>query len=517
MPATTEIQFTPTTPFPAGAVVQWFLSGSVLDINGDAFTGNSGTFYVAPTVNATTATPTVIAVSPSYGSSAAPTNARVDIEFSQPIKQSTVAGKYLHFSSSLAANITFPAANIVRLTPTAPFSAATTYYVCVNGSVQGTNGVAAQSSCYATYFTTTAASDSTAGTVTIGPPNSSTGVGTNAYIRLWLSKGVDATTINTTNIVITTGGNPIPGTWSYNYTNDDIREINFSPVNPLPASTPINIGVSGLLDYAGNTFTSANSSFTTAALPDYSVPSVTLDFPYGQTGVATNASFTCLYSEPMDPSSVNSTNTRVYSYVTNASIPVTYTWASDLMAVTMKPTVPLFANTDYSYQCEGAIDLTGNGQNNASALFYTGNVSSSVGPVLVQANPPNGSTNVPLNSIGGPWNNTSLMLQFNEPVSSDSMANITFTPAGGSPEPIAVYAEYGNTIADVQLPYALKPNTQYTFGVGSTVTDLNGNPATPATSSFTTGSGFDWTSPTITTPAPATGVTTTLVSIRLYR
>ena len=42
-----EIQFTPSTPFPNGATVQWFLSGSVLDVYGDNFNGTSGYFYTA--------------------------------------------------------------------------------------------------------------------------------------------------------------------------------------------------------------------------------------------------------------------------------------------------------------------------------------------------------------------------------------------------------------------------------------------------------------------------------------
>jgi hypothetical protein len=61
-----------------------------------------------------------------------------------------------------------------------------------------------------------------------------------------------------------------------------------------------------------------------------------------------------------------------------------------MMAVTMKPVTPLFANSEYYYACDGAIDLTGNGQQNNYSYFYTGNGPSSVGPVLVSANPPSG-------------------------------------------------------------------------------------------------------------------------------
>jgi hypothetical protein len=49
----------------------------------------------------------------------------------------------------------------------------------------------------------------------------------------------------------------------------------------------------------------------------------------------------------------------------------------------------------------------------------------------------------------------------------------------------------------VQLPSELMPNTTYTFNITG-ATDYNGNPVTPATSTFTTGSSFDWANPTVT-------------------
>jgi hypothetical protein len=400
-----------------------------------------------------------------------------------------------------------PSPTIVRVTPTAPFNLSTTYYICANSNVKGTNGIATPGGCWTTYFTTGTATDMTPGTVKIGPPDGSANVGTNAYIRLQFSKPVDITTINSTNVAITTGSNPIPGSWSYNYSGNDVIGVNFSPVNPLPPSTPISVSVSGLLDYAGNTFTSATATFTTATTPDYSTPTVALDFSYWQSGVATNASFTCHYSEAMDPS-----NTYIYSYVAGgnnwAIDPWTYTWSSDLTSVTMTPTTPLLADAQYYYTCYNAIDLTGNGQSNGSAGFYTGNGPLSQGPTLLYANPPNGMTNVPVDTNQGPWYGSSLGLLFNEPVAGDSLGNITLTPAGGSPIPIGVYPEFGNTIAWVQLPYPLQTNTTYTYNVTG-VTDMSGNVMTPVTSTFTTGAGFDFSSPYVVSTSPANGVTTT--------
>lgn len=522
-----EIQYTPATPFPAGATVQWFLSG-VLDTSGNAINGTSNVFYTAAAVNAATAEPLIVSVSPSSNSNTMPTNGEVDIQYSQPINGATVTKANIYPNSGISDpnySVALISPTVVRISPpaggwTPSASAGNNYYgFCSNSSVQGTNGVNAQSACWLTYFYPTSVDDTTPGTVTVGPPNNSTIVGTNAYIRFQFSKPADRSTINTSNIQITTGGNPIPGSFSYSYGNNgnaDLLGVNFQPLNPLPASSVISIVTNNILDYAGNTFTPTTTQFTTLPTPDYSTPSVTLDFGGGATGIGTNASFTCLYSEPMDPSSVNNGNTYVYSYVTNARIPVTYAWAPDLMAVTMTPVTPLWASSAYYYECSGAISLTGNGENNGSSSFTTAGGPVTQGPQLINANPPSGLTNVPLNTIYGPWNSTSLQLQFNVPVSTESLGNITLTPSGGSPLPIGVTPEWGNTIVVINLPWTLSANTTYTFNVAG-VTDLNGNPATgTTTSSFTTGSGFDWTNPGVASALPAnstTGVATSGATI----
>jgi hypothetical protein len=503
-----QIQYTPAAAFPNSATVQWFFSGAS-DVYGDAFNSTSGYFYTAAAVNPTTAQPTVVAVSPACcGITGLPTNTEVDIQYSQPLNASTVTTTsfFQNTGPAITYTVTLVSPTVVQIKPTSPFTASTQYGFCSNSTVMGTNGVAAPNSCWLTYFTTGATSDSTSGTVTVGPPNSSQNVGTNAYIRLQFSKPADRTTVNSTNVQITTGGNPIPGSWTYNYSSSNLVGANFYPLNPLPQSSVIQVAVSGILDYAGNEFSEPTVQFTTATQPDYTAPTATLDFSNDTTGVGTNASFTCLYSEAMDPSSITASGTYLYSYVTNADVPVTYSIAPDMMAVTMTPLAPLFANSEYYYYCENAVDLTGNAQSNAASYFFTGSGAVTAGPTLVEANPPSGMTNVPLNTGEGPWNNTSLNLLFSEPVATESLSNITLTPQGGSPIPIAVYPQDGNYIASVQLPYALASNTKYTYNVAG-VTDLNGNLITPATSSFTTGSTFDFTNASVTATNPVSSAT----------
>ena len=512
-----EVQYTPGAPFPAGATVQWFFSG-MYDTYGNPVNGTSNSFYIAPTAHPTTDQPIILGISPSCcGSSLVPTNAQIDIQYSLPIDPTTVTGNvYENSGPGSAFSVSVPAGlpNIVRISPPASgWTPSTWYGFCTNSSIKGTNGVNAPNSCWLTYFTTTTGPDSSAGTISVGPPNNVINVGTNAYLRFQFSKPVDRSTVNSTNIQISTGGVSIPGSWSYSQSGGDVWGANFSPLNPLPASSVISISTNNILDYAGNLFTPATSQFTTAALPDYTTPTVSMDFSWWQSGVATNASFSCRYSEAMDPSSVYDGNTYLRGDVEGHHIPVSHNWSSDMMSLTMTPVNQLFANSYYYYYCQGGIDLTGNGQNGDSRGFTTGAGTSSAGPVLVQTNPPNGMTNVPLNNTGGPWSSV-LLLQFNEPVSQSSVGNITLTPQGGSPIPIAVNTAWNSatsTIAVVQLPWALAPNTAYTYNIAG-VTDINGNAAAPATSSFTTGTSFDWNNPGITSVLPANGATDVGVS-----
>jgi hypothetical protein len=512
-----QVQYTPTTQFPNGAAVQWFLSGNVQDTYGNYITSDSGYFYTVAAINAATTAPSLVSASPANGSSTAPINTEIDLQFTLPIDPTTVGGGNVYFNTGTAATVSVlpsPNNNVIRVVPTAHLTAGDTYYVCANTNVKGTNGVPIVNSCWNTYFSvpsTATTSDTTSGTVTIGPPTGSQNVGTNAYIRVQFSKPADRSTVNSTNIAVTTGGKAIPGSWTYNYSNSDLLGADFYPLNPLPQTSTIQVAVSNVLDYAGNEFSEPTVTFATAAQPDYQTPSVSLDFGNTTYGIGTNASFTCLYSEPMDPSSVTPSypyGTYIYSETANAEVPMTYTWATDMMSVTMTPVSPLLQNSYYYYECYNGLDLTGNAVNGGYSYFYTGNGAVSTGPTVVGVNPPNGMTNVPVNTNDGPWLNSSLGILFSEPVNADTLGQITLTPEGGSAIPIGVTTEDGNYMGWVSLPYSLQPNTKYTFNITG-VTDLNGNAMTTTTSKFTTGTGFDWNNASVTATSPANGATTT--------
>jgi hypothetical protein len=509
-----EVQYTPTVPFPAGAVVQWFLTG-ISDTSGNPINNASGNFYIAAAPDPTAA-PRLVNPSPAYGSNNVPVNTLFDFQYTLPIDASTLSGATFvseYGQSFPAYSVTLPSPTVVRVTPATALAPSTTYYMCLTGSFNGTNGVAAQNGC--TYFTTTSTgADTTSGTVKIAPPNGSVNIGTNGSIRVVFSKPVDPTSVNASTIAVTTGGNAVPGSLSLNSSGNDYLGASFYPVNPLPASSTIQAGVNGVLDYGGNSFAKATTKFTTGPGPDFTTAAVSLDFSYGATGIATNASFSCRYSKPIDPGSITPSGVRLYSYATSAYVSVGYTFSSDMMSVTMTPTSALTPNTQYSYSCYNAIDLTGNAAQNSYRYFTTGSGPSTSGPTLLYANPPNGATNVALDTNQGAFNSTSLGLLFSEPLAENSLANITLTPVGGSPLAIGLSQNIGDTEVAVTLPYTLQPNTTYTYSI-SGVTDYTGNAITPVTSTFTTGSGFDYTAPTINTVVPANNATNVALSTPL--
>jgi hypothetical protein len=517
-----EVQYAPTSAFPNSAAVQWWFS-NVEDVYGVTINGDSGYFYTAAPPTAPGSTPTVVALSPIADvSTNVPTNMEFDLQYDLPLLASTVNSTNVTlydgntgYLATSAYTVSQPNPNLIRvqLNP-GPFNLNVWYYVCVTSGVTSTSSAPVTAGCWTDYAYPTYGPDTSNGTVGYGPPSGATNVGTNASFLLRFSKPVDETTLNSTNLQITTGGNPVPGSWSYVTSNGNIVGADFSPTNPLSPSISYKVSTSGLLDYAGNTFTSSSSTFTTGPMPDYNTPIATTDFPNYSTGISTNASFTCHYSEVMDPNTITSAGVFVFSEVDNAPVPANLTIASNWMSATITPTAPLLMNTQYYYACYYAFNLTGTEQSNNYAYFTTNNGPSSTGPALVYANPPSGSTNVALNTNQGPWNSTSLDLLFNEQLSTESLANITLTsqqqlPSPGSvvSVPIGVYAQDGDYIASVDLGTALQPTTLYTFNFAG-VTDVNGNPASgTTTTSFTTGSTFDSTSPTTASTVPANSAT----------
>jgi hypothetical protein len=114
------------------------------------------------------------------------------------------------------------------------------------------------------------ASDTTPPAVTaMSPAGGASGVATGASATVTFSEALDATTINSGTVFLTSGSGPVAASVSYNAANNTVT---VTPTSPLANGTTYTLtvvgGINGVKDPAGNAVAAnATSSFTTVAAP----------------------------------------------------------------------------------------------------------------------------------------------------------------------------------------------------------------------------------------------------------
>jgi len=232
--------------------------------------------------------------------------------------------------------------------------------------------------------------------------------------------------------------------------------------NPGPASDVFSLGV---LFYEMAT--------------DFTQPAVTLIDPAnGSTGVPTNALIRIQFNKQV---AIASADVEVYPYNVglNIVLPGTLTVASNGLSATFTPAAPLQADTEYGVYLTGITDVTGAGLSTTTySYFTTGTAAQTTAPTVVAVTPPNGGTGVPVNPV--------VQAQISVPVSAVSVGSGAITVAAGGTA-VAGTVSASSALLTFTPASPLSVSTAYTMTV-SGFTDLAGNPATPFSSSFTTGS-----------------------------
>src|SRR6185436_9913314 len=144
--------------------------------------------------------------------------------------------------------------------PATALANATTYNIAITTGVKDIAGNALASS-FGSSFTTAAASDTTAPTVSSRvPANGATGVAINQSLSATFSEAMDPATISTTTFTLNQGATPVTGTVTYVGTT-----ATFAPASALAINTTYTATITtGVKDLAGNAL--ANNfvwSFTT--------------------------------------------------------------------------------------------------------------------------------------------------------------------------------------------------------------------------------------------------------------
>ncbi len=312
-------------------------------------------------------------------------------------------------------------------------------------------------------FTTGSLSDNVIpAVISTDPEDDATGVALNKKISATFSEGMNPLTINNSTFLVYQGSTAITGVVTY---SGNIAL--FSPaINLLPNTMYTGTITTGAKDPAGNSI--ANDyiwTFTTGTTADIVAPTViSTDPANAATGVALNKKIAAVFSETMNPLTINTTTFLLKNGATTVIGTVTYAGTTALFS----PTVNLLPNTLYTATITtGATDLAGNAMvANYVWSFTTGTIADIIRPTVISTDPAPGATGVLLNK--------KVTATFSEAMNPLSINNTTFLLKAGTVS-IAGVVTYIGTTATFSPAVSLIANTVYTATITTGARDLAGN------------------------------------------
>ena len=196
------------------------------------------------------------------------------------------------------------------------------------------------------YFTTGFAADSTPPAVlATDPADGDVGVPVNAQVTVQLSEAVDPTSVNAATVQVRRGGAAVAAILTL---EDGDRRLRLVPSSPLVASAGHTLTLSGLRDRAGNALAAPLTvSFTTGPGADLVGPTVTGVNPVdGATGVARDIAPTVVFSEAVNPLTVNTMTVQLQS-ISTGIVEATVTLDAGRRVGTLTPAAPLEPDTTH--------------------------------------------------------------------------------------------------------------------------------------------------------------------------
>ncbi|MDA3971014.1 MAG: Ig-like domain-containing protein [Desulfobulbaceae bacterium] len=347
---------------------------------------------------------------------------------------------------------------------------------------------------------TTATTATTVPAVTFTVPvNNATGVPISNSLTATFSEPMNPSTIDKTTFTLVQGATVVPGDVTYS----GVTAV-FNPTNDLDTGIIYTATVTtGAKNLAGNGL-AVNKvwNFTTGSSADTTIPTVTHNDPHNAaTGVATNTTVQAIFSEAMDPSTINTTTFTLVQGATTVTGTVDY---SGLTAV-FTPTSLLVANTTYTATITtGATDLARVANGLAVKKVWSFTTSS-----VPDTTKPTVTLTFPADTATGVAPNSTVAATFSEPMTPLTVLTFTLkqgtTPVDGT---VIYLARHAGFTPDSELAV----NTLYTATITSKATDLAGNELAgnqallPASSdyiwTFTTAAVQDEIAPTVTITNP---------------
>lgn len=338
------------------------------------------------------------------------------------------------------------------------------------------------------------------------PTNGATSVPVAQIITATFNQAMNPATIDSSTFLVTApGGVSVGGTVTYSGTT-----ATFTPLALLSPSTSYRATITtGAQTLVGNGFASDYLwNFTTGT-----IPSVTSTDPAnGETNVPINQKIIATFSEAMNPTTITAAGTFTLAVKsTGVAVPGTVTYVAASNTATFAPTANLLPGIQYTAEITMAAQSAAASNSLAADYvwsFIAGLTADTTAPTVISTVPVSGATSIPTNQI--------VSVTFSEVMDSATItATGTFTVAvagvGGAAVPGTV--SYAGSIATFTPSSALTPSTEFTATITTAAEDLSGNAlAANYVWSFTTGTGPDTTSPTITLTSPASAAMNVLLN-----
>ena len=249
----------------------------------------------------------------------------------------------------------------------------------------------------------------------------------------------------------------------------------------------------------------ANDRFTLNGSSGFTGPQpivLALSPAHTQSGVGTNATVDVLFSQSVNPATVDAST---FSVTSGTAISGAYAFlATDRgpnTLVRFTPTVPFTPSGTFTVAITVGIKNTAGIPllNASTATFSTGTAADTASPTVVQIMPPSGSLDVATNR--------GITVQFSEPINATTLSAATFTvSAGGSPIAGRVTLGAGltgpNMVATFIPAQFLSAATSYDVALSPAILDTARNPLSTFSSGFTSGTGIDNFRPSVVSTSP---------------
>lgn len=362
--------FSPSSNLPAGVSCTATISTSAQDVSANGL-ASAFNWSFTTGVAADVTPPTVAAVTPLANATGVARNSRVTASFSEAMNPLTLSAASFTLACPAGAPITATVAyastgHVATLTPISDLPAGASCTARLTSAVRDTAGNTLVAP-FTWTFTTGAAADATAPTVTsMTPADGATAVAVNTLVLAGFSEAMDPLTLTPDTFSLACPvGTPITATVAYAVNGN---AATLTPASNLPAGQLCRATISaGARDVAGNALlVPATWTFTTGAAPDSTPPTLTSSNPAdGAVGVCINKTINALFSEAMDPLTIN---TATFTVAVNAGSAVIGVVAYDALTriASFNPAADLIGTPSTSYivtlvgGASGVKDLQGN-------------------------------------------------------------------------------------------------------------------------------------------------------------